>query len=202
MKNRITPTDEARTLVRWLTPLFYLNIAQFILGYLGKDTVLSVLPWLKYPAFVLTAVCGIAIVVCLWMCAPVHDRYQKAAIFTGLGVFADTVVHFSENTYVDAMVGYPALVVATFGLYLTYTAHAAVLDNRDTRLAARFRDLWKYTLVTVVAMFLSPFLARASEILALLVLIASTIGNIIATICAIVTLRQAIGVFERDSMVR
>ena len=100
------------------------------------------------------------------------------------------------------MVGYPSIVIATFGLYLTYTAHAAALDNRDARLAARFRDLWKYTLVTVVAMFLSPFLARASGILSLLVLVVSTAGNIGATVCAIVSLRQAIRVFARDGMAR
>ena len=202
MKTQLTATDEARTLVRWLTPLFYLQIAQFVLGYMGKDTVLTVLPWLRYPASVLSALCGAGITVCLWMCAPVLDRYQKAAIFTGLGVFADTVVRFSENTYVDAMVGYPSIVIATFGLYLTYTAHAAALDSRDARLAARFRDLWKYTLVTVVAMFLSPFLARASGILALLVLVVSTAGNIVATVCAIFSLHQAIRVFERDGMAR
>ena len=184
MKTQLASTDEARTLVRWLTPLFYLQIAQFVLGYMGKDTVLAVLPWLRYPASVLSALCGAGITVCLWMCAPVLDLYQKAAIFTGLGVFADTVVRFS------------------FGLYLTYTAHAAALDNRDARLAARFRDLWKYTLVTVVAMFLSPFLARASGILALLVLVVSTAGNIGATVCAIVSLRQAIRVFARDGMAR
>ena len=197
MKEKYTPTDAARILVRWLTPLFYLSIAQLLLGYLTKDTVLSVLPWLKYPAL-----CGAASAVCLWMCASVHDRYQKAAVFTGLGVLMDAVVRFSANRYVDLMVGYPALVVATFGVFLTYTAHAAILDDRDNSLAARFRELWRYTLVTVAAMFLSPFLARASGIMALLLLLAATVGNIVVTIVAIVSLRQMLRILERDSMTR
>ena len=202
MKEKYTPTDASRILVRWLTPLFYLSIAQFLLGYLTKDTVLSVLPWLKYPAFALSALCGAASAVCLWMCASVHDRYQKAAVFTGLGVLMDAVVRFSANRYVDLMVGYPALVVATFGVFLTYTAHAAILDDRDNSLAARFRELWRYTLVTVAAMFLSPFLARASGIMALLLLLAATVGNIVVTIVAIVSLRQMLRILERDSMTR
>lgn len=202
MKEKYTPTDAARILVRWLTPLFYLSIAQLLLGYLTKDTVLSVLPWLEYPAFALSALCGAASAVCLWMCAAVHDRYQKAAVFTGLGVLMDAVVRFSANRYVDLMVGYPALVVATFGVFLTYTAHAAILNDRDSRLAARFRELWRYTLVTVVAMFLSPFLARASGIMALLLLLAATVGNIVVTIVAIVSLRQMLRILERDSMTR
>ena len=202
MKDPISITESARLLTRWLTVLFYLTIAQLILGYLTKDTVLQIVPWLRYPVYVLLAICGIAITVCLWMCAPACDRYQKAAIFTGIGVFMNAAVHFSNNTYVDAMVGYPAIVVTTFALYLTYTAHAAILDDRDSRLAARFRELWRYTLVTVVAMFLSPFLARASGILALLILLAATIGNIIVTIAAIVSLRQMLRILERDSMVR
>lgn len=136
------------------------------------------------------------------MCAAVHDRYQKAAVFTGLGVLMDAVVRFSANRYVDLMVGYPALVVATFGVFLTYTAHAAILDDRDNSLAARFRELWRYTLVTVTAMFLSPFLARASGIMALLLLLAATVGNIIVTIAAIVSLRQMLRILERDSMTR
>ena len=191
MKEKYTPTDAARILVRWLTPLFYLSIAQLLLGYLTKDTVLSVLPWLEYPAFALSA-----------LCAAVHDRYQKAAVFTGLSVLMDAVVRFSANRYVDLMVGYPALVVATFGVFLTYTAHAAILDDRDNGLAARFRELWRYTLVTVTAMFLSPFLARASGIMALLLLLAATVGNIVVTIVAIVSLRQMLRILERDSMVR
>ena len=202
MKEKYTPTDASCILVRWLTPLFYLSIAQFLLGYLTKDTVLSVLPWLKYPAFALSALCGAASAVCLWMCASVHDRYQKAAVFTGLGVLMDAVVRFSANRYVDLMVGYPALVVATFGVFLTYTAHAAILDDRDNSLAARFRELWRYTLVTAAAMFLSPFLARASGIMALLLLLAATVGNIVVTIVAIVSLRQMLRILERDSMAR
>ena len=87
-------------------------------------------------------------------------------------------------------------------MFLTYTAHAAILDDRDSRLAARFRELWRYTLVTVVAMFLSPFLARASGIMALLLLLAATVGNIVVTIVAIVSLRQMLRILERDSMVR
>ena len=41
MKEKYTPTDAARILVRWLTPLFYLSIAQLLLGYLTKDTAVS-----------------------------------------------------------------------------------------------------------------------------------------------------------------
>ena len=100
MKTQLASTDEARTLVRWLTPLFYLQIAQFVLGYMGKDTVLAVLPWLRYPASVLSALCGAGITVCLWMCAPVLDRYQKAAIFTGLGVFDKIASHAGAGTLV------------------------------------------------------------------------------------------------------
>ncbi len=200
MKELMNATESARLLARRLTILFYLTIAQFILGYLTKDTVLSFAPWLRYPVYVLLAVCGIAATVCLWMCAPACDRYQKAAIFTGLGVFMDSIVRFSNNTYVDAMIGYPAIVITTFALYLTYTAHAVILDDRDARLAVRFRELWRYTLVTVVAMFLAPFLARVSGIFALLLLVAATIGNIIATIAAIVSLRQMLRILERDSM--
>lgn len=202
MKDRISVTESARLLIRWLSILFYLTIAQCILGYLTKDTVLSVVPWLSYPVYVSLVLCGIAMVVCLWMCAPACGRYQKAAIFMGIGVLMDAAAHFSNNTYVDAMIGYPAIVVSTFTLYLTYSAHAAILHDRDSRLAARFRELWQYTLVTVVAMFLSPFLARASGVLALLVLLAATAGNVLVTIVSIVSLRQMLRILERDSMVR
>ena len=202
MKEHLHSIDSVRLLSKWLTPLFWLQIAQFLLGYLSKDTVLAILPWCKYPAYILLALCGLGISFCLWMSAPACSRYQKAAVFTGLGVFMDSVVHFSDNTYVDAMVGYPAIIVATFGIFLTYTAHASVLDDRDTGLASRFRELWKYTLITITGMFLSPFIARASGIFALLLLLACTIGHIIATIAAIVTLRQMLRILERDSMVR
>ena len=51
-------------------------------------------------------------------------------------------------------------------------------------------------------MFLSPFLARASGIMALLLLLAATVGNIVVTIAAIVSLRQMLRILERDSMTR
>ncbi len=110
--------EKAAYMTKWLTPLFWLNIATIAANLMTDENVLGVLPALYWPGTILSLVCYVGIIVTLFKLKAQDELYGKSA---GMQIVS-LVLSLLGLGYLDS------LIVSHLMLSLLISLAAAVFD--------------------------------------------------------------------------
>ena len=194
---------------KWLMVLFGVMIASGIADLLSGDNMEEVAPELYTIASIVSLICGIVYLVILFKLSREEALYRKAAqyylislILTAITLIIMLVSIGNENegllvlSFFAVIAG---LVIAFVSEYYEYKAHANVVRDASTEMAAKWEKLWKYyirmllgLLGSIVLLALIPMIAAI-----MLMLLALAIGMLIISIIKIVYVYETAKIFQQ-----
>ncbi len=188
---------QAKTMVRGLTPLFWLMIAGEVLGLLKFENMFL-------PALILTLVTGgfmLGQAFCLGKLQSVVSRYRTAALCHGICAAVHIVSRLLEqfliqNTKLNLLLSLPAAVFGIMAIYHTCEAHAEAVADADGELAQTWERLWKWQIGVSFAPVAILLLLIFSPALSGLLSIASLIAILVVRIWELRTLYTMINLYK------
>ncbi len=188
---------QAKTMVRWLTPLFWLLIIREVLGLVQFENMFLL-------TLLLTVIVGgllLGQAFCLGKLQSVTSRYRTAAICHGIYAGTNIVsslleLFFLQNAALKFLLALPALVCEIMAIYHTCEAHAETVASADGELAETWERLWKWQIGVSFAPAASLLLSSFSTALTFLVAIASLIAILVVRIWGLRTLYAMIGLYK------
>lgn len=196
----------AALLGKWLHILFWLMIADLILGLLTSGSVTENLPAVSAGADILVFLLGLSRFYVIWQLRDVHPNYRKAAVCQLITVVLTAVVDFlaaglfasmSETAAaaVTLLIGLPGSVLAIVATYQLYNAHAWATAEADLELSIKWERLWAWQIGLLIGTLCSPILTFLGLIGALVIL-ACFIGVFVVGILELVYLRRTADLFR------
>lgn len=196
---------------KWLWLLFWLVVPSEIAGLMTNDTVAGWFPALLVPGQILTAVTLIAYGGILWVLREEDERYRTAAKCTFASAVLSVITLLIGSA--EALSGIVVIltlgngVVAMFGEYNEYTAHATVTNILDSHLSEQWDNLWKWYIGTFAATLGSAVLAIVVAamqlgllaILLMLAMVAAAIGTAVVGILKLVYLYRTAQLFRHHN---
>ena len=189
----------APVLAKWLWLLFWLVIPRTLAETLTPDVVASAFPAAGTVGEVLGALASLAYGVFLWQLRTVDGRYRTAALCSLAGSAGSAVILFAvpEESGLWWLMSLAIIGVGLWATYQEYYAHADVLEGLDDALSGKWRRLWRWEAGSMLALFGCLLLVLLSAILALLILLAASIGLIVAAVLQLVYLYRTAKLFRR-----
>ncbi len=188
---------QAKTMVRGLTPLFWLMIAGEVLGLLKFENMFL-------PTLILTLVTGglsLAQAFCLGKLQSVASRYRTAAISLGICAAANVISRLLElflvqNAVLIFLLSLPTLVCGIMAIYQTCEAHAEAVADADGELAETWEKLWKWQIGVSFAPAAVLLLLIFSPVLSGLLTVAFLIAMLVVRIWELRTLYTMINLYK------
>lgn len=167
----------APLLAKWLWILFWVNIALLIIGFLVE------IPALGLVVKILTAVGYLVVCFALYKMSEEDKRYGIAALLTLIAGILDTFLGLSTPSVptVDAVSGGNTLASLAFSAlmlaatYFEYHAHSCIVGGLNSDLGDRWKTLWVWKIISLVAIVAVFFVALISAVLGALCAIALAI---------------------------
>ena len=126
----------------WLPVLMYCALASLI------NSLISYFPFI--PASLTTWISRIimlAVTICMFELAPVHDRYQKAGVFRAIMLTCNLITTFMVGSLILTLT---ASIVSIIAVYQEYSAHAEVISDKDSALAKAWHSLFNWSILAAV----------------------------------------------------
>ena len=189
----------APVLAKWLWLLFWLVIPRTLAETLTLDVVASAFPAAGTVGEVLGALASLAYGAFLWQLRTVGGRYRTAALCSLAGSAGSAVILFAvpEESGLWWLMSLTIIGVGLWAIYQEYYAHADVLEGLDDALPGKWRRLWRWEAGSMLALFGCLLLVLLSAILALLILLAASIGLIVAAVLRLVYLYRTAKLFRQ-----
>lgn len=191
---------------KWLWIYFWMLIPNFIAAFMTNNSVVQVLPGLKFPGEILSILVSVAQCVLLFLLAKEEKNYGYAAwAVVGLVVIGAVTLPLSEEALRDlpvlsALLLMGAAVLEAAVVFYECKGSMTVLIGVDDSLAGKWQKLWKrYWIVaavmlagTLVALMQSVFTA----VIGLLAVLAALIGMIVVGIQRLIYLYKTAKLFR------
>lgn len=189
----------APVLAKWLWLLFWLVIPRTLAETLTLDVVASAFPAAGTVGEVLGALASLAYGAFLWQLRTVGGRYRTAALCSLVSSAGSAVILFAvpEESGLWWLLSLAIIGVGLWATYREYYAHADVLEGLDDVLPGKWRRLWRWEAGSMLALFGCLLLVLLSAILALLILLAASIGLIVAAVLRLVYLYRTAKLFRQ-----
>ncbi len=194
--------EKAAYMTKWLTPLFWLNIATIAANLMTDENVLGVLPALYWPGTILSLVCYVGIIVTLFKLKAQDELYGKSAgmqivslvlSLLGLGYLDSLIV---SHLMLSLLISLAAAVFDLLATCYEFTAHSRVLVGVSATMSESWRKLWRWFIYAYVAMFFVVFLVLAFASLAALLALASTVVILVVSVLRYVYLWRTLRCFR------
>ena len=130
----------------WLPVLMYCALASII------NSIISYFPFI--PASLTTWISRcimLAVTICMFQLAPVHDRYQKAGIFRAIMLACNLITAFVIGSMILTLT---ASIVSIIAVYQEYSAHSEVIVEKDSKLARAWHSLFNWSILAAVLLSL------------------------------------------------
>ena len=130
----------------WLPVLMYCAFASII------NSIISYFPFI--PASLTTWISRcimLAVTICMFQLAPVHDRYQKAGIFRAIMLACNLITAFVIGSMILTLT---ASIVSIIAVYQEYSAHSEVIVEKDSKLASAWHSLFNWSILAAVLLSL------------------------------------------------
>lgn len=176
---------------KWLWILFWLVIPGTIASFMTHESIVEWAPALQFPGEILNAVCSFAYGLILLKLALVVQRYRTAAycVLAAAGVdLVLTLLGSEQSSPLWWILMLPAVAVGLAAEYQEYHAHAEVLAGADTDLAEKWRNLWKWYIGSMIALFACIVVVLIAPLLGLLATLAALIAMLVVSILKLVYL--------------
>lgn len=201
---------------KWLWIYFWMLIPNFIAAFMTNNSVVQVLPGLKFPGEILGILVGIAECVLLFLLSKEEQNYGYAAwAMVPVIVISvpDVIYHagyFKTSPSLTHILAIMSLLAAASTAVMSYfecKANRNVLTDVDARLSEKWRKLWGQYRIAWILLWIAWTLLYASEALALIritavkvlggmVLVAANIGLIVVGIQRLIYLYKTAKLFR------
>lgn len=187
--------EQAPVLAKWLGCMFWLMIVQAAVQIPTIEVIAGAFPALASAGKIAGAVCSLAMALCLWMLGPVLREYRRAALCHFILALGGGVSLLVDEEVVMVL----SLGVIALGLYrdyLTYHAHARVLEGADGELAKCWLRLWKWNIWAICGLAGSILVTAILGFLGLLLMLALSLGLLALSVLGAVYLWRTARVFR------
>lgn len=177
--------ERSGVLAKWLTILFWVDIAALVIGLFAGDTIAAVMPVIGIIGVAVDAAVYMAKTFILYQLRRVHASYRTAAICSFIMVPVELISVFisTESSVLQLVIDLPAAIVSTYALYCMCNAHSWVTADVDSELSDRWQFLWKLYIAVIIGTVCAPVLALFG-LIGVIALLAVVVGAFV------------IGVFE------
>ena len=130
----------------WLPVLMYCAFASII------NSIITYFPFI--PASLTTWISRcimLAVTICMFQLAPVHDRYRKAGIFRAIMLACNLITAFIAGSMILTLT---ASIVSIIAVYQEYSAHAEVITEKDSKLGSAWHSLFNWSILAAVLLSL------------------------------------------------
>ena len=147
-------TNNKALFLKWIKRLFYIHCVALVGYFIGLLPIIG--SWFDW----MNTIIVIATVYCLYKMSPVHERYRKAAMFSGIAIILTLITTIST-------IGFFSLVgniLSLIALYQEFRAHSEVLLTIDHRLSKKWRTLFNWYIFgsIIVAILGTPVIVLAA----------------------------------------
>ena len=194
---------------KWLWIYFWMLIPTFIAAFLTNNSVVQVLPGLKFPGEILSILVSVAQCVLLFLLAKEEKNYGYAAwAMVPVVVISvpDVIYHagyFKTSPSLTRILAIMSLLAAASTAVMSYfecKANRNVLTDVDARLSEKWRKLWGQYRIAWILLFASGALVliriTAVKVLGGMVLVAANIGLIVVGIQRLIYLYKTAELFR------
>lgn len=194
---------------KWLWIYFWMLIPTFIAAFLTNNSVVQVLPGLKFPGEILSILVSVAQCVLLFLLAKEEKNYGYAAwAMVPVVVISvpDVIYHagyFKTSPSLTRILAIMSLLAAASTAVMSYfecKANRNVLTDVDARLSEKWRKLWGQYRIAWILLFASGALVliriTAVKVLGGMVLVAANIGMIVVGIQRLIYLYKTAKLFR------
>lgn len=194
---------------KWLWIYFWMLIPTFIAAFLTNNSVVQVLPGLKFPGEILSILVSVAQCVLLFLLAKEEKNYGYAAwAMVPVIVISvpDVIYHagyFKTSPSLTHILAIMSLLAAASTAVMSYfecKANRNVLTDVDARLSEKWRKLWGQYRIAWILLFASGALVliriTAVKVLGGMVLVAANIGMIVVGIQRLIYLYKTAELFR------
>lgn len=174
---------------KWLWIYFWMLIPNFIAAFMTNNSVVQVLPGLKFPGEILSILVSVAQCVLLFLLAKEEKNYGYAAwAVVGLVVIGAVTLPLSEEALRDlpvlsALLLMGAAVLEAAVVFYECKGSMTVLIGVDDSLAEKWQKLWKRYWVMVAVLLVGSLVAMMQSVftavIGLLAILGSGIGLIV-----------------------
>ena len=174
---------------KWLWIYFWMLIPNFIAAFMTNNSVVQVLPGLKFPGEILSILVSVAQCVLLFLLAKEEKNYGYAAwAVVGLVVIGAVTLPLSEEALRDlpvlsALLLMGATVLEAAVVFYECKGSMTVLIGVDDSLAEKWQKLWKRYWVMVAVLLVGSLVAMMQSVftavIGLLAILGSGIGLIV-----------------------
>lgn len=187
-------SEPVRPPVQWLRYLFYIHIAALAVSLTALISVdLAITPWLSRLMTAGTAVC-------LYCLSPACPRYRRAAILTAVSLGLQVISLLALPT----LLALAASILSIIAAYQELYGHAELVEQKNPKLAGRWRGLFLWQIIIGVLSGLSSVTAVVVMVLAnmdqnkiiQLVTGATVLVALIPGILHLVYLRRTLRIFQ------
>ena len=196
---------------KWLWIYFWMLIPTFIAAFLTNNSVVQVLPGLKFPGEILSILVSVAQCVLLFLLAKEEKNYGYAAwAMVPVVVISvpDVIYHagyFKTSPSLTHILAIMSLLAAASTAVMSYfecKANRKVLTDVDARLSEKWRKLWGQYRIAWILLFASGALVliriTAVKVLGGMVLVAANIGMIVVGIQRLIYLYKTAKLFRES----
>lgn len=194
---------------KWLWIYFWMLIPTFIAAFLTNNSVVQVLPGLKFPGEILSILVSVAQCVLLFLLSKEEKNYGYAAwAMVPVVVISvpDVIYHagyFKTSPSLTRILAIMSLLAAASTAVMSYfecKANRNVLTDVDARLSEKWRKLWGQYRIAWILLFASGALVliriTAVKVLGGMVLVAANIGMIVVGIQRLIYLYKTAKLFR------
>lgn len=178
-------------MAKWVWVLFWLFIPSNI-----ATVMTNWIPALETAGYILSFICTAVYGGILWKLSSEEKGYRTAgelylvAAVLSLATIAASYVH----VFLIIMLSVVNVVVAMFGYYYEFNAHADVLEGLDNELSEQWRKLWKWMLGATIAMVVG--LVFTVIVIGALVALAAAVAVLVIGILKLVYLYRTAQAFQ------
>ena len=179
-----------------LKTIFWLNIANLVISFISNQDKSGTLLWLTVATMVLSAGVTIAYGLTLLRLSGMSRQYRRAGIlcFVSLALVVIMYIAVLINPTDSAYYALPLLAGIAVGVLTNifeYTGHAELMSTVDARLSHRWRLLWIWNLVLIIAIVAGFLLVVISLFMMLFVVLVAALGTLAVAIISLVSLWQS-----------
>ncbi len=195
-------TAKTHAATKWLQMMFFLMLANMI------NSGITMIP--AVPA-ALTAWIGrgtmIAMIFCTYQLSPFNEHYRKAAIYRGIMAVCTLAVTFLFRSTVLTLA---ASILSIIAVYQEYTAHGEMIQEKDPKLAGKWRSLFFWGLAagilisfgTMIAAVVLAVMELPDADAAAWVLVVLSVPQLVIDLIYLGYIRNMIGLLEEKEDTR
>ena len=191
---------------KWLWIYFWMLIPNFIAAFMTNNSVVQVLPGLKFPGEILSILVSVAQCVLLFLLAKEEKNYGYAAwAVVGLVVIGAVTLPLSEEALRDlpvlsALLLMGAAVLEAAVVFYECKGSMTVLIGVDDSLAEKWQKLWKRYWVVVAVLLVGSLVAMMQSVfmavIGLLAMLVAAIGLIVVGTQRLIYLYKTAALFR------